>query len=234
MPRTGPWLWILLFAQSRLDIPRWRWRPKDGRRRQRGDLLPNLKTKIASAELLSQDQTTAIQWNKSGDWVVFDLPARAPEKLVSVIELKLASKPDVDPTWALDPQVKTEILAEFATVENAEQSEKRWMEKFGEWKRINRVHQWKPDGRATWEVDVLEPGDYYVDLTYAGEGRLVWQVAIEGGEQIQNQQNSSHNYQSFPIGLINFPKAGRHKVSVSCVEGDAESASLKAIDFKKM
>jgi len=78
---------------------------------------------------------------------------------------------------------------------------------------------------------VLESGDYQVALTYAGEGRLVWQVAVEGGEAIRNQQNSSHNYQRFPMGLLNFPKAGRYKVNVSCLEGDTATASLKAIHF---
>ena len=196
--------------------------------------LPNLKTKIESANLLVKEGSQPVAWTKSGDWAVLELPARAPEKLVSVIELKLAASPEVDPIWSLDPQAATEILAEFATVENVEQSEKRWMEKFGEWKRIIRVHNWKSDSKASWEIDVLEPGDYNVDLTYAGEGRLVWKVAVEGGEQIQNQQNSSHNYQSFPIGWINFPKTGRYTVSVKCLEGEIESASLKAIKFEKM
>ncbi|WP_182867961.1 alpha-L-fucosidase [Rhodopirellula sp. JC639] len=196
--------------------------------------LPNLKSEIKGAELLFGDRSTSIQWDKQGDWGVIQLPPRAPEKLVSVIELEFSSEPLVDPTWALDPQVKTELLAEFASVQDATQSGKRWMEKFGEWKRITQVHQWKPGGKATWEVDVLQPGDYNVELTYAGEGRLVWQVAIEGGEQIQNQQNSSHNYQSFPIGWINFPKPGRYQISVGLVEGDPESASLKAIEFTKM
>ena len=116
-------------------------------------------------------------------------------------------------------------------VKGAKSEGKRWMEKFGEWKHVIRVTDWKPNGKATWEVDVLIPGDYQVDLTYAGEGRLVWQVAVEGGQAIQNQQNSSHNYHSFPMGLLNFPKAGRYKVSVSCLEGDTATASLKAIHF---
>ncbi|TWU35037.1 alpha-L-fucosidase [Novipirellula artificiosorum] len=196
--------------------------------------LPNLKTKITSATMLRGDEHDPISWSKSGDWVVLEVPAQAPEELVSVIELQLASEPVVDPAWTLDPDIKTEILAEFATVEDAEQSEKRWMEKFGEWKGITHVHQWEAGGKASWEVDVLEPGDYNVELTYAGEGRLVWSVSIEGGESIQNQQNSSHNYQAFPIGWIHFPKPGRYNVFVKCVEGDLESASLKSIDFKRV
>jgi alpha-L-fucosidase len=81
------------------------------------------------------------------------------------------------------------------------------------------------------EVDVLVPGDYNASLTYSGEGRLVWGIDVEGGEHIQNEQNSSHNYQEFPIGWINFPTPGKYKVAVSCLEGDLKTASLKAIRF---
>ena len=105
------------------------------------------------------------------------------------------------------------------------------MEKFGEWKGVVRVHGWQPRGKATWEVNVLQAGDYCVHLTYSGEGRLVWGVDIEGGEHIQNQQNSSHNYQEFPIGWMHFPEPGKYQVSVSCLEGDTKTASLKAIRF---
>ncbi|MHC4331515.1 MAG: hypothetical protein ACYSWW_25710 [Planctomycetota bacterium] len=108
------------------------------------------------------------------------------------------------------------------------------MEKFGEWKHVVRVWQWEQGSRASWEVDVLEPGYYNVDLTYSGTGRIVWGVDVEGGQHIQNQQNSSHNYQTFPIGWIHFPEAGRHKVSVSCLEGDLAQASLKAIHFTRV
>ncbi len=193
--------------------------------------LPNLKTGIATAELLGGETPVSVATGSQGDWVTLDLPPRASEELVSVIELKLEGEPEVDPIWSLDPNVETEILAEFAEVTGIEKSEKRWMEKFGEWKGIVHAHGFSSGGKASWEIDVLQPGDYNVDLTYAGEGRLVWGVAIEGGEQIQNQQNSSHNYQSFPIGWLNFPKAGRYKVSVTCIDGDIESASLKAIHF---
>lgn len=193
--------------------------------------LPGLKTAIASARLLKGDELEPITYEAVDGWTVFDLPPRAPEKLVSVIELELTGEPEADPTWGIDPNDGTEILAEFADVDGAEKSQKRWMEKFGEWKSVIRVHNWEADGKATWEVDVLEPGDYRVDLTYAGEGRLVWGVAIEGGERIQNEQNASHNYQEFPIGWIDFPKSGRYTIVASCLKGDLVAASLKAIRF---
>ena len=97
---------------------------------------------------------------------------------MSVIELTLESEPKIDPVWSLDPNVTTEILAEFSEVKGIEKSEKRWMEKFGAWKGIIHAHGFNAGGKATWEVDVLVPGEYNVDLTYAGEDRLVWGVAI--------------------------------------------------------
>lgn len=193
--------------------------------------LPGLKTKIVSARLLKGDESSAINYELSKGWTIFDLPLQAPEKLVSVIELELVGTPKVDSTFAIDPSVRTEILSEFATVKGAKQSMKRWMEKFGEWKSVSHVHDWETGGKAVWEVEVLEAGDYNVDLTYAGKGRLVWGVDIVGGEHIQNEQNSSHNYQEFPIGWIHFKKPGKYKVEVSCVEGDLDSASLKSISF---
>jgi len=193
--------------------------------------LPGLKTGIQSARLLSGQDANPIKYKNSGGWICFQLPLWAPEKLVSVIELDLVASPQVEPVWGIDPAMETEILANFATVQGATKADKRWMEKFGEWKKVTRVTDWESDSKATWVVDVLVPGDYKVDLTYAGEGRLVWGVDVQGGEHIQNEQNSSHNYQRFPIGWLNFPAPGRYQVSVSCMEGKTQTASLKAIQF---
>ncbi|MFC7337752.1 alpha-L-fucosidase [Haloferula chungangensis] len=196
--------------------------------------LPGLKSEIKSARLLDGDKSESVEHKKVNGWTRFSVPLAAPEKLVSVIEVELDGPPEADPTFGLDPEIRTEIRSDFSSVEGAAKNSTRWMEKFGEWKHVDRVTEWTKDGAATWEVEVLEPGNYQVDLTYAGEGRLVWKVAVEGGEAIQNQQNSSHNYQSFPIGWLEFPKPGRYKVSVSCIEGNTETASLKSIGFLRV
>jgi alpha-L-fucosidase len=191
--------------------------------------LPGLKTPIQSARLLDGEQSSPVAHEESRGWTILELPPRAPERPVSVVEIELAGAPEVDPTFGIDPGIGTEILSVFAAVEGAELSQKRWMEKFGEWKSVYHVHNWTSGGRAVWEVAVLEPGDHAVSLTYSGEGRLVWGVDVEGGEHIQNEQSSSHNYQEFPIGWINFPEPGDYRVVVSCLEGACEASSLEAI-----
>ena len=198
-----------------------------------GDLyLPGLKTKVKSARLLGEKKANSeLKVQTKGGWTKIQLPPSISEKIVPVVQLELVGQPEVDPCWGIDPAVETTILAQFAEVTGAKQETKKWMEKFGEWKHVVRVWKWEAGGKASWQVDVLKPGYYNVDLTYNGKDRIVWGVDIEGGQHIQNQQNSSHNYQKFPIGWINFPKAGKYKVSVSCLEGDLAEASLKAIHF---
>ncbi|MCD6394329.1 MAG: alpha-L-fucosidase [Planctomycetes bacterium] len=193
--------------------------------------LPGLKTKVKSAYLLEVKKKTRLKVQTQGNWTKIQLPPSISEKMVPVVQVELVGQPEVDPCWGIDPAVETTILAQFAEVTGAKQETKKWMEKFGEWKHIVRVWKWEEGGKASWQVDVLESGYYNVDLTYNGTGRIVWGVDIEGGEHIQNQQNSSHNYQKFPIGWINFPKPGKYNVSVSCLEGDLAEASLNAIHF---
>jgi alpha-L-fucosidase len=201
--------------------------PKEG-----GLYLPGLKTGVKSAHLLGNRKKQAqLKVRTMNGWTRIQLPARIAEKTVPVVKVELEVKPEVDPCWGIDPSLETTILAQFAHVTGAKQEAKRWMEKFGEWKHVVRVWQWEQDGKASWHVDVLQPGYYNVDLTYSGTGRIVWGVDVEGGHHIQNQQNSSHNYQKFPIGWIKFPEPGKHTVSVSCLEGDLTKASLKAIHF---
>ena len=48
---------------------------------------------------------------------------------------------------------------------------------------------------------------------------------------LQNEQNSSHIYNTYEIGLIKFDKPGKHTVTVSFIEGEKEKASLKSIEF---
>jgi alpha-L-fucosidase len=204
-------------------------RPASGR-----IILPGLTASVRSARLQTPDGPVNLAVRSGDSRVTVDLPPSAPQDFVTVIELLTEGPAKVDSTFALDPELRSEIPAGFCTATGASRSSHRWMEKFGEWKHAERVTSWTPGSSAEWEIIVLEPGDYAVELTYSGKGRLVWNVSVEGGETIRNQQNSSHNYQTFPIGWLRFSAPGRHKVRVSCADGEIASASLSAISFERV
>jgi alpha-L-fucosidase len=129
------------------------------------------------------------------------------------------------------PNIPVRVSCEFATATNAERKRIEWMEKFGEWKHALQVSNWQPGGLVEWEVAVARAGDYHIELTYKGEGRPVWSVSTSEGARIQNQQAASHVYHTYPMGVIRFNKPGKHKVSVSLVDGDPGKSSLEAIRF---
>jgi len=73
---------------------------------------------------------------------------------------------DVDPTLGLSPNTETRLLTVFADVKGAETKSISWMEKFGEWKHANQISKWTEGSSASWTLDVLQPGYYYIDLIY--------------------------------------------------------------------
>jgi len=193
--------------------------------------LPGLKNEINSIHLLEGDGKSEISYAREAHSIVINLPLAEPEDFVTVIEVKIEGEPEVDSRHALDPVLSSVISTEFAETENCSTQRKRWMEKFGEWKLAHNIHQWEEGGKATWEVNVIEPGDYLVELTYAGTGRLVWSVESDEGVKVQNQQNSSHIFSTYPMGWMSFKTPGLHKVSVSLVNGNRVLSELAAIRF---
>eukprot|EP00591_Stephanopyxis_turris_P010700 CAMPEP_0195529794 /NCGR_PEP_ID=MMETSP0794_2-20130614/32436_1 /TAXON_ID=515487 /ORGANISM="Stephanopyxis turris, Strain CCMP 815" /LENGTH=555 /DNA_ID=CAMNT_0040661153 /DNA_START=241 /DNA_END=1904 /DNA_ORIENTATION=+ len=193
--------------------------------------LPGLKAPILSAMMLKGTESEPVKYENLGSWTRFMLPARAPERYVSVLELVLKGVPEVDDVHGIDPGMTTTIEVEFSIVTGGTKETKRWMEKFGEWKHAIQVSNWLSDTKVTWNVNVLEPGDYQIELTYAGDGRLVWGVELEGGSFIKNEKESSHIYQSFPIGWLKLDRSGFHSITVSLLEGDVSKASLKSISI---
>jgi len=103
------------------------------------------------------------------------------------------------------------------------------MEKFGEWKHVTQISKWAEGSSASWEINVLQPGYYYLDLYYKGKGKLVWNISTGEGMVVQNQQAATEKYQKYPMGILEFKRAGKHSINVSLVEGDTETSSLESI-----
>lgn len=219
--------------------------PRNGGRIYLPGLLHNeivsvyFATPVEEASSLDEmKEKVKIPFEMKDDGILIIQISSLPYKiLVPVIEIMLRDVPIVvDSTWMIDPSMPTDISSEFALTQGgAEKSTCRWMEKFGEWKSVVRVHKFTHyNSKAMWEVIVLVPGYYAVDLTYTGKGRIGWNVTVEGLHQsIQNEQSSSHNYQKFPIGWIHFPHKGKFTISVHCisVKWTMENPSLKSIHF---
>ncbi|MHC4881577.1 MAG: alpha-L-fucosidase [Planctomycetota bacterium] len=197
--------------------------------------LPGLDTKIVSATLLEGSKSTEIRYEKKMGWTLFKLPCQPADTPVSVIEVKLdshAETANVNTDLGVYPNIGTTLLAEFAEVFDARKEAIKWMEKFGEWKHVNQISQWGDKSKAVWSVNVFEPGYYFLELRYKGNGRLVWRTATDEGVFIQNQQAATEKYQNYPMGIIEFKKPGNHTLTVSLVEGDPETSSLESVLIK--
>jgi len=196
--------------------------------------LSGMKAKVLSAGLrLHTGKLIPLKYSKLGTWMVIEggkLTADQTSGIASVIELRLKEAPVVDPTLGVPPNISTTLLAEFVTAKKATKKGVKWMGKFGEWKHVTQVGDWKDGGSATWEVDVAQPGAYHLELSYRGEGdRLVWSITTDEGAKLQNQQASTTGYHAYPFGLLNFKKPGKHKITVSLVDGGSKKISLKSI-----
>lgn len=204
--------------------------------------LPGVIGVPESATLFGSDDR--LKWSSVGSWLTIELPALAPDERVSVITLDFAAKPQIDAVIGVDPDLRTELLADFATVEKARSSKKHWMEKFGEWKAIRHIHGWSPKAKAVFEVEVKTPGDYAVSINHVGEGRLVWEVSSfsathcadhsGGAARIRNQQGASAIYHEVPLGWLSFPRAGSYRLELRCLEGDLEKASFQSLVMEKV
>jgi len=198
--------------------------PADGRL-----ILPGLQTEIASATALRGGKEVPVEVERKGNWTTLKTPAAAPDPLVSVLKVRLKGPAKVDQTHGVPPNQSIELPVEFASVSGAEKKRLSWMEKFGEWKFATQAGNWTTNGAAAWTVDVLEPGFYKTSLTYKGEGRVVWSIETDEGVRLQNQQGSGPVYHTWPFGLLEFKTSGRHKVTVSLVDGNREKASLETL-----
>jgi alpha-L-fucosidase len=196
--------------------------PTDGRA-----FLPGLQADIESATMVGS--LSPLPWTKHGTWTEFQLPARPPERPASVIEVRLKGAPKADQTLGVYPNIIATLPVEFAEVTDAEKKRNNWMEKFGEWKFATQASKWQPAGKAVWNVDVCEPGDYRLELIYQGEGRPVWRIATDEGVTLQNQQAASTIYHAQPFGLLTFKTPGKHTIAVSLVDGNREKTSLESL-----
>ena len=192
--------------------------------------LPGLQSEIASAGVLDNDNLIPVPIDRRGAWTSFTLPAAAPDIPASIVVVKLKSVAQVDPTFGVYPNIKSELLVEFAQVADADKARISWMEKFGEWKFATQVANWGHTGTARWIVDVHQPGYYHVSLRYKGVATAVWRVQA-ADQLLENRQPATAQYQLYPMGMIQFKTSGRHEIVVSLLDADRVQTSLQAMEI---
>ena len=98
--------------------------------------LPGLKTEISKANLFVDGQSVEkLNFTKSKDWTILNIPYQKPDELISVIELILLDEPFVDTTLGIDPEIPLVVSTHFSEAQHCVKHKKSWMEKFGEWKQ---------------------------------------------------------------------------------------------------
>ncbi|NPA35523.1 MAG: alpha-L-fucosidase [Chlorobi bacterium] len=218
-----PWGDVTVTPDGTMNVCVFQW-PENGKLS-----LPGMLSGIKSAKVVYDDKFIDADIKiEEGSWITLKLPCQRPDNLVSVIKLEPDSIWVVDTTQAIDPYYTTDLSVVFAHTENCNKEEKRWMEKFGEWKHVWQVHDWTTDSKVTWTVDVKDKGYYHVDLNYSGEKRVVWQITTNEGDTLVNEQNACKVYKYYEMGLLKFKKGGKHKISVSLLSDD-KNYSLKEI-----
>lgn len=93
--------------------------------------LPGLKSEIKLLKFLNA-KNSKLKYELRNNAVVIKIPALAPEKYVSVIELELKNEVSVNESPTIDPYLPTYYSAYFAEAKNCILKNKQLMEKFGE------------------------------------------------------------------------------------------------------
>ncbi|MFC5051857.1 alpha-L-fucosidase [Rubritalea spongiae] len=181
---------------------------------------------------------------KLGSQVGRDLP------IVPVIKLTLDAPAVVkNQATQVDGLTPVTLLAEMATAEGCEEKGYRWMEKFGEWKHDHFIQGWKSkDAKATWDINVLEPGQYHLSLEYSCENDAAnseWILSC-GDESItfityESGADSTKSFQPGParqrnfkvnLGVLEIPKAGLNQLKVVPRKLIGEGIGIKGITLK--
>src|SRR5262249_37293991 len=121
---------------------------------------------IIGARLLATKKKVAV--NSEGGNVVLSLPAKAPDAIASVIEVRFAGPLEVDrqlPGPAADGSIK--LRAEFADIHNSLHAHAK-LEGKGD---AAKITGWdNPEARLSWDFNATKSGTFSVKAMVAGSG----------------------------------------------------------------
>lgn len=223
--------------------------------------IADLGATVQSASLLHDARPVAYSQEGSileltlGSQFGHDLP------LISVVKLSLDAPAKVsNQSTQVDGLSEAILLAKMSEVKGCNVRENRWMEKFGEWKHDYYVEQWSSENaEATWDINVLEPGEYMVSVEYScefdnAESEWVLSCAEEsitfityesgydpgrksirlGDDNKKNPKLNKPRQRNFTvaIGVLDIPKAGFNQLKLKPRILHGDGIGVKAVTLK--
>ena len=203
--------------------------------------------KVKSATLL--ENASSIEFTQNGQVVELTLgsPIGRDLPFISVVKLRLEAPAQItNQAKQVDGIHSVTVLAEMAELEGCIVKERRWMEKFGEWKHDYYVQDWECNhSKATWDINVLEAGDYLVTLEYSSENAAqgsewvltcaeenITFVTYESGYDSTNEfQHGPPRQRNFTttLGVLNIPETGLNQLQVTPRNILGEGIGVKGI-----
>ena len=212
--------------------------------------LSDLGANVLSASILND--SGEVGFSKDGSVLEINLGSQVGRDLsmIPVVKLTLDGPAKVtNQAKQIDGLTPATLLAEVATTEGCEVNERRWMEKFGEWKHDYFVEKWaSKDAKATWDINVLEAGEYLVSIEYSCVNDAVnseW-VLSSGDESItfityESGYDAEKKIQPGParqrtfaakLGVLKIPKTGLNQLQITPRNIIGEGIGIKGITIQ--
>ncbi len=202
--------------------------PADGQLR-----LADLGVKVTAAEFLHD--SAAVGFTQDGSILEVNLGSQVGRDwpLIPVVKLKLYAPAQVtEQATQIDGLTPATLLAKMASLKGCKVRERRWMEKFGEWKHDYFVQDWKSENaKATWDINVLDAGEYLVSIEYSCENEAAgseWTLTC-GDESMtfvtyESGFDPSKSFQPGPprernfkvdLGVLEIPEGGLQQLEIT-------------------
>ena len=190
--------------------------------------------KVTSASLLHDSAEVCFKQDDSileldlGSKLGRDLP------LITVVKLTLDSRVKRSENQAIqiDGQTPATVLAEMATTRQCTVRNYRWMEKFVEWKHNKYIHNWSSlEAVASWDINVLEAGDYLVSIEYSceyesansewvlscGDESITFVTFESGFDSTKAERRRPARQRDFTatLGVLNIPDKGINQIQLT-------------------
>lgn len=129
----------------------------------------------------------------------------------------------------IDPSVATELSVLSGEHDGCEKNYRSWMERFGEWKCKHELCDLMKECWMDWTLEFCQAGYYDLEIEWAGDGQVLWQVELDGVPCGIDQLTPGSRFGFQRLGWIKIDKPGRHVICLRPIGGAFEKAGVGGI-----